>query len=437
MAIVIVVLCICFLVLLITWGKLNPFLAFLIVSFVAGFFLNIPVQLISQSVQKGIGDILGSLVIIISTGAMLGKIISISGAGQRIAFVLVNISGRTYIQWAVLATGFIIGLPLFYSVGFVLVIPLIFSVSYHYKLSAVYVAVPMLSALSVTQGFLPPHPAPAALVVQFGASMGKTLLYGIAIAIPAMILGGPLFAETLKKIPSAPLKTFKAVHIEEDKLPGVLNSFLSALLPVFVLIIATVLPFIFPGNSTIEKITTIIGDPAIVMLAALLFATFTLGIRMKRSMKDIMNVYADAVKDISMILLVMGGAGALKQILLDSGVSDEIGKTLMNIHINPLILAWLISAIVRIALGSATIAGLTTAGIIAPMMAQLNVDPNLMVLSIGAGSLMFSHVNDPAFWMFKEYFTLSFNDTIRSWSFMETIVAITGLIGVLILDQFL
>ena len=436
MAILTILLCICALVLIITWGKINPFLAFLVVSIAAGLLLGVPLQAISRSIQKGIGDILGSLVIIISTGAMLGKLIAQSGAAQKIASALMSISGKKYIQWAALMTGFIIGIPLFYSVGFVLVIPLIFSISYQYKLPAVYVATPMLAALSVAHGFLPPHPSPAALVIQFNASMGKTLLYGLAIAIPAMIIGGPLFAETLKKVHSAPLKTFQAAHLPEDKLPGAVNSFFSALLPVFLLIITTLLPFFFQRDPRIEKITSLIGDPAIVMLLALFVATYTLGIRMKISIKELMNIYRDAVKDISMILLVMGGAGALKQILMDSGISDEIAKALLGISIHPLILAWLISAMIRVCLGSATIAGLTTAGIIAPMMTQLNVDPSLMVLSIGAGSLMFSHVNDPAFWMFKEYFTLSFKDTIRSWSLMETTVAVVGLLGVLILNQF-
>lgn len=437
MSIVIVVLCIVALVLFITWGKMNAFLAFMIVSMGAGLLLGVPIELISASMQKGIGDILSSLVIIISTGAMLGKLIAQSGAAQKIASVLMRLSGRKYIQWALLLTGFIVGIPLFYSVGFVLVIPLIFSVSYQYKLPAVYVATPMLAALSVAHGYLPPHPSPAALVVQFNASMGKTLLYGLAIAIPAMIAGGPLFAETLKKIPSAPLKTFQASLLPEDKLPGAFNSFISALLPVFLLIITTLLPLLFAENAFVMKITFFIGDPATVMLLALLLATYTLGLRMKKTMTGLMLIYGDAVKDIAMILLVMAGAGALKQILMDSGISDDIAKALLDIDIHPLVLAWLISAMIRVCLGSATIAGLTTAGIVAPMMGQLNVDPSLMILSIGAGSLMFSHVNDPAFWMFKEYLSLSFKDTIRSWSLMETTVAIVGLLGVLVLNQLI
>jgi Gnt-I system high-affinity gluconate transporter len=293
---------------------------------------------------------------------------------------------------------------------------------------------PMLAALSVTHGFLPPHPSPAALVMQFNANMGLTLLYGIAIALPTIIIAGPWFSKTLKNISSVPLQTFQSQTLPEEKLPSAVNSFLSALLPVFLLIITTLLPFLIPQNVLVQKISSFLGEPAMVMLIALVVATFTLGIRMSKPMSEIMACYADAVKDIAMILLIIGSAGALKQVLMDSGVSNEIALALQGLHMQPLFLGWTIAAIIRVCLGSATVAGLTTAGIIAPLMMQSDVNPNLMVLSIGAGSLMFSHVNDPGFWMFKEYFNLSIMDTIRSWSVMETIVAVVGLAGVLLLD---
>jgi Gnt-I system high-affinity gluconate transporter len=437
MIITIIIFSIVALVLLITWGKLNPFIAFLLVSIASGLLLGIPLQDITKSVQKGIGDMLGSLIIVISMGAMLGKLVAESGAAQKITSVMMKAAGEKYIRWALVGTGFIVGIPLFYNVGFVLLIPIIFSVSYQYKLPAVYVGLPMLAALSVTHGFLPPHPSPAALVVQFNANMGLTLLYGIAIAIPAIVIAGPWFTKSLKNIASAPLQTFQSKTLAEEKLPGTANSFLSALLPVFLLIITTLLPFLFPQNPMFRKLCSFLGEPAIVMLIALLVATFTLGIRMSKSMTEIMSCYADAIKDIAMILLIIAGAGSLKQVLIDSRMSNEIGLALQDLPVHPLVLGWTISAIIRVCLGSATVAGLTTAGIIAPLMLQTGVNPNLMVLSIGAGSLMFSHVNDPGFWMFKEYFNLNVKDTIRSWSVMETLVAVTGLGGVMILNLFI
>ena len=435
MTFLIIFLCIAGLILMITWGKINPFLAFLIVSIAAGLLLGIPFNKIVASVQKGIGDTLGSLVIIIALGAMLGKLVADSGAAQKIASVMMNAFGTKYIQWALVVTGFIVGIPLFYGVGFVLLVPLIFSVVYQYKLPAVYIGLPMLAALSVTFGFLPPHPSPTALVVQFNANIGLTLIYGLIIAIPAIILAGPVFSKTLKNIHSVPLETFHGTILPEDRLPGAVSSFLSALLPVIVLMIATLLSnFISP--DTLSGKVIFLSEPAVVMLVSLAVATYVLGIKQGSSVKKVMSIYAESIKDIAVILLIIGSSGALKQVLTDSGVSEQIAAGLHHINIQPLILAWLIAAIIRICVGSATVAGLTTAGILAPLILHSNVNPNLMVLSIGAGSLACSHVNDSGFWLFKEYFNLSIKDTLRSWTMMETIVSIVGLAGVLILNIF-
>src|SRR5690349_4874708 len=235
MSIAIVLGCIIILILLITWGKLNAFLAFLIVSVLAGALLELPSEKIMSSIQHGMGDTLGSLVAIICLGAMLGKLVAESGAAQKIAMVLMNAFGVRYLQWALMITGFIIGIPLFYNVGFVLMIPLIFSVVYQYKLPAVYIGLPMLASLSVTHGFLPPHPAPTALVAQFKANMGVTLMYGLIVAIPAIIVAGPIFSKSLKRIVSVPLKTFEVKTLPAEQLPGRANSFLSSLLPVILL----------------------------------------------------------------------------------------------------------------------------------------------------------------------------------------------------------
>lgn len=433
----IVFLCIIVLVLLISWAKFNPFLAFLIVSIGAGLWLGIPLDKITASVQKGIGDTLGSLVIIIGLGAMLGKLVAESGAAQKITQVLMRIFGKKHLQWALMVTGFVVGIPLYYNVGFVLMVPLIFSVVYQYKLPAVYIGLPMLAALSVTHGFLPPHPSPTALVTQLKANMGLTLLYGIILAIPAIIVAGPLFSKTLKHIRSTPLQAFQAKLMADEQLPQAANSFLTALLPVLLITITTIIPFVTTLSGIWLQFVLFISDPVIVMLLSLLTATFTLGIHTGRSMKVIMDIYGDAIKDVALILLIVAGAGVLKQVFTDSGVSSAIAQNIKGLQIHPLILGWVIAGIIRICVGSATVAGLTAAGIIAPVIPQMQVNPNLMVLSIGAGSLLFSHVNDSGFWMYKEYFNLSIRDTIRSWSLMETIVSVMGLIGVLIMDIFL
>ena len=437
MTILAILACILGLVLLISWARINAFLAFLIVSIITGLALGIPLNKITASVQKGIGDTLGSLVIVIALGAMLGKLVAESGAAQKITQVLMNAFGPKRIQWALMITGFIVGIPLFYNVGFVLLIPLIFSAVYQLRMPAVYVGLPMLAALSVTHGFLPPHPAPSALVGQFNANMGLTLLYGTAIAIPAIIIAGPLFAQTLKDLKVEPLKTFHKDPVPEEDLPSAGMSFLASLLPVGMLALTTLVPLVTTVEGNAKDLLQFLAEPSIVMLIAVIFATFALGLKGNRSMSQVMEIYVEAVKDVSIILLIVSGAGALKQVFTDSGVSQQIASLLQGWTLHPLVLGWLISAVIRVAMGSATVAGLTTAGIIAPVMGTTGVDPNLMVLSIGAGSLMFSHVNDSGFWMFKEYFNLSIRQTLRSWSLMETIVAVVGLIGVMILSRII
>jgi Gnt-I system high-affinity gluconate transporter len=289
----------------------------------------------------------------------------------------------------------------------------------------------------VTHGFLPPHPAPAALVAQFHANMGKTLLYGMTIAIPAIILAGPVYSRTLKHIVSSPLEGLVAAEKPDAQLPSMGNSVLSSLLPVMLLMLTTLIPALVHLSPTWKAVMVFFGDPSIILLLAIGTATYTLGIRSGLSMVRIMRIYEEAVKDIAMILLIIAGAGALKEVFSASGVSGEIAGVLQTWPVHPLVLGWLIAAIIRVCLGSATVAGLTAAGIILPLTNRLHVDPNLMVLSVGAGSLFFSHVNDGGFWLFKEYFNLSIKDTIRSWSVMETIVSVVGLMGVLAINYLM
>src|ERR1700744_2145908 len=364
---------------LISWGRVNAFLAFLVVSLVTGLLLGIPFDHIAGAVYKGIGDNLGQLEIVLVLGAIVGKIVLECGEAQLIATTMMNIFGERYIQWALIVTGFIIGIPLFYNVGFVLMVPLIFSVVYKYKLPAVYIGLPMLASLSVTHGFLPPHPAPAALVAQFHANMGKTLLYGMTIAIPAVILAGLVYSKTLKHIVSSPLEGLVAAEKPESQLPGIGNSLLTSLLPVILLMLTTILPLLYSGSAAWRSGLQFVGDPSIILLLAIGVATWTLGLRGGMPMKKIMGVYEEAVRDVAVILLIVGGARALKEVFTDRGVSKEIAGILQGWPVHPLVLGWRMAAIIRVCLGSATVAGVTAAGIILPLMNRLHVDPNLMV----------------------------------------------------------
>ena len=430
--------CLLLLILLISYFKVDAFLSLVIVSILLAIFLGIPLGKIPSVVEKGIGNMLGSLTLTIVFGAMLGKLVAESGAAQKIAEVMANVMGVKNMQWGLMITGFIVGIPLFYNVGFVLFVPIIFSVVYQYKFPAVYIGLPMLASMSVTHGFLPPHPSPVALVAMLHADMGKSLIMGIVVAIPAVILAGPVFSKTLKNIKTGPLKLFDAGKLENksnQNNPSQTNSFFSAILPVLLLIIFTAIPYLFPDIKVQESgILSFFSSPSIVMLLSLAVATYTLGIRQGRNIKEIMTVYAEAVKDISMILLIIAGSGIFKEVMEASGVSLTLANSMEKLPVHPLILGWMIAGIIRICIGSATVSALTAAGVIMPLAAQSGINPNLMVLSLGAGSLLFSHVNDSGFWMFKEYFNLSIKDTLRSWSIMEIIVSVVGLLGVLALN---
>ncbi len=438
MTFVIIFVCIIGLVALITWAKVNPFLAFLFISTLSGLLLGMEPKAVMQSVTKGIGDTLGSLVIVIVLGAMLGKLVGESGAAKQIANLFQKVFGTRFIIWAMAFTGLVVGIPLYYNVGFVLLIPIIFSVASFNRLPLIYVGLPMLTSLSVMHGFLPPHPSPTALVMQFHADMATTFFYGLCIGLPAIVIAGPIYSSSLRKLHAKADKIETLKVVEQNTPPGVLNSILSSLLPVVIILVAVVFEKILNDvENPIVNVVSLLTDPNVVMGMTIIIATYSLGISQGRRLSEVMSIYTDAVRDIAMILLIIGSAGILKQVYYDSGASKEIASALMGWSLPPLLLAWIITAILRVCLGSATIAGLTAAGIIYPIVAETRVDPNLMVLAIGAGSLFFSHVNDTAFWMFKEYFGLSMRDTFRSWTMMETIVSFVGLVGVLILDMFL
>lgn len=438
MPLLIVILGILLLFVLIAYFKLNAFITFIIVSLFVGIAEGMEPLAVVDSIQNGIGSILGFLVIILGLGAMLGKLVADSGAAQRITTKLVTTFGKKNIQWAVVLTGFIVGIPMFYSVGFVILVPLIFTIAAATGLPLLYVGLPMLASLSVTHGYLPPHPAPTAIAATFNADIAKTLLYGIAVAIPAIIVAGPLLSRTLKGINATPLKEFlNPVVLKEEEMPGMANSIISALLPVILIAVAALSEFTLPNSFFLKKTILFMGNPAIAMLISVLVAIYTLGIGRGKKMKEVMDSVGSAITGITMVLLIIAGSGALKQVLVDSGVSEYIGALLQESSISPLILAWLIATVIRVCVGSATVAGLTAAGIVLPLIQGSGVNAELMVLAIGSGSLMLSHVNDSGFWLFKEYFNLSVKDTLKSWTIMETTVGVMGLLGVLVLNIFI
>ena len=437
MSLIIVVLGICLLLILILGLKFNSFLSFVIVSLAVALAEGMPLGKAVVSIENGIGNTMAFIVMILCFGAMLGKLVSESGAAQKITSQLVKYFGIKNIQLALMLTGFVVGISLFYDVGFFVMIPLVFTIAASTGLPLLYVGLPMLAALSVTHGYLPPHPAPTAITAMFNADLGKTMVYGIIVAIPAIIISGPILSRALGKIDAKPLKEFVSQKpLKEEELPGFWTSFFSALLPVVLIGISTIAGFILKEDNVVRKILGYFGNPVIAMLLSVLFAVFTLGLARGRKIPEIMNTLTHSVVSITTIMLLIAGAGALKQVLVDSGVSTYIGELLGKSNLSPLFLGWLIATVLRFCVGSATVAGITTAGIVLPMVTGTAVTPELMVLAIGSGSLMLGHVNDGGFWLFKEYFNLSVKDTLRTWTIMETSIGVSGLIGVMILSLF-
>lgn len=447
MPLVIVAIGIVALLILIMGLKLNTFISLIIVSFGVALALGMPLDGIVKTIEAGLGGTLGHLALIFGLGAMLGKLIADSGGAQRIAMTLVKKFGEKNIQWAVVAASFIIGIALFFEVGLVLLIPIVFAISRELKVSILYLGIPMVAALSVTHGFLPPHPGPTVIAGEYGADIGQVLLYGFIIAVPTVILAGPIFTKIAKRlVPESFTKTGSIASLGEQKsfkleeTPGFGISVFTALLPVILMSIATIITLMqktmgFEDNGLLAAIR-FIGEAGTSMLLSLLFAVYSMGVARKIPMKDIMESCTSAILHIGMMLLIIGGGGAFKQVLIDGGVGDYVAELFKGTSLSPILLAWIIAAILRISLGSATVAALTTAGLVIPMLGQTDVNLALVVLATGAGSLIASHVNDAGFWMFKEYFGLSMKETFATWSLLETIISVAGLGFILLLSLF-
>ncbi|PJN89394.1 GntP family permease [Bacillus sp. mrc49] len=447
MPLVIVAVGIVALLILIMGLKLNTFISLIVVSFGVALALGMPLDQIVKTIEAGLGGTLGHLALIFGLGAMLGKLIADSGGAQRIAMTLVNKFGEKNIQWAVVAASFIIGIALFFEVGLVLLIPIVFAISRELKVSILYLGIPMVASLSVTHGFLPPHPGPTVIAGEYGADLGQVLLYGFIIAVPTVFLAGPVFTKIAKRlVPASFTKTGSIASLGEQKTfkledtPGFGISVFTALLPVILMSIATIITLLqktmgFEDNGLLAAIR-FIGEAGTSMLLSLLFAVYSMGLARKIPMKDIMDSCTNAILHIGMMLLIIGGGGAFKQVLIDGGVGDYVAELFKGTSLSPILLAWIIAAILRISLGSATVASLTTAGLVIPMLGQTDVNLALVVLATGAGSLIASHVNDAGFWMFKEYFGLSMKETFATWTLLETIISVAGLGFILLISLF-
>ncbi|MFU9137094.1 gluconate:H+ symporter [Erwinia tasmaniensis] len=415
--------------------KVNGFIALIFVSAVVGVAEGMTPLAVIASIQKGVGGTLGSLALILGFGAMLGRLVSDTGAAQRVATTLIAAFGKARLQWALVVTGLIVGLAMFYEVGFVLLLPLVFTIVAAAQLPLLYVGVPMVAALSVTHCFLPPHPGPTAIATIFGANIGTTLLYGLIITLPTVIIAGPLFSRFLKSFEHSPPEgLFNPKIFEEHEMPGFWTSIFAAVIPVILMALAAICELTMPKENALRQFFEFVGNPAVALFISVVVAVLTLGLRNGRKMEEVMDICGSSIAAIAMILFIIAGGGAFKQVLVDSGVGDYIASLMKGSSLSPLLMCWTVAAMLRVALGSATVAAITTAGIVTPLVAITHTDPALMVLAVGSGSVIASHVNDPGFWLFKGYFNLSLVETLKTWTVMETLISFLGLAGVLIIN---
>ncbi len=417
--------------------KVSPFLSLLLVAIATGLLLGMPAATVLKSIEKGVGSTLSGLALILCLGAILGKILEASGAAEKITITLINGFGLKKIQWAVMLTGFLIGIPLYYNAGFVILVPLVFMLVKKTGLPLLYVAIPMAAALSTTHCFLPPHPGPVVLVNAFGADMGKVLVYGIIIAIPAVIVAGPLLGRFLKNIQSAAAPVVSSPEKIQVQLPKAFPSFMIALLPVLLITLSVVYNAFLDQAHPLRQFFSFVGEPVIALFVSVILAIYYFGIRAGIQMDNIMKWVSDAIAGIAMILLIITAGGVFKQVLQDSGTGTYIASFSSKWQMPPLIFGWVITALLRVMIGSATVAGITAAGIVSPLVAAGTVSPELMVLAVGSGSVFGSHINDSGFWMYKEFFRLTLKQTFLSWTVMETLISIIGLAGVLALNAIL
>ncbi|ELJ9291260.1 gluconate:H+ symporter [Staphylococcus pseudintermedius] len=427
--------------------QLNTFVALVITAMVTGILLGMPFDKIVATIETGMGGTLGHIALIFGLGAMLGKLLADGGGATQIADTLIAKLGKKYVQWAMVIASFIIGIALFFEVGLVLLIPLVFTIAKRMNVSQLKIGMPMVTALSVTHGFLPPHPGPVVIAKELGANIGEVLLYGFIVAIPVTIIAGPVFAKIAPRLtPTAfqregdisslgATKSFK-----DEELPSFGLSTFTALLPVLLMLFATLWQLISghegKAHNTLESMIYFIGSAGTAMLIAVVFAVFSMGIRRGIPTKQVMNTLTQAIYPIGMMLLIIGAGGAFKQVLIDGGVGGAIEKIFTDVNISPILLAWLVAAILRLALGSATVAAISTTGIVLPLLQTADVNLALVALAIGAGSIFCSHVNDAGLWMFKEYFGLTVKETFLTWSLIETIISVSGLVFVLFISLF-
>ena len=420
------------LILLIAVVKLNPVITLFVVSLSLAIVAGMPFPSVIHSFEAGVGGTLGHIAIIVALGTMLGKMMAESGAADQIANTLIRLFGEKNVPWAMVFIGLLVGLPAFFEVGFVLLIPVAFTVARRTGTSLVLVGLPMVAGLSVVHGLVPPHPAAMLAVTIYKADVGKTIFYALLIGLPTAVIAGPLYAKLIaphvQLNAENPMAAQIAGHDETRTLPSFWISILTILLPVILMLVGSWADAVSASGSALNNCLRLVGNDDLALLIGALVSFVTLGTMRGFSRETILRFSNECLAPTATITLLVGAGGGFGRVLLDSGVSGAIIVAAMQSHVPLLLLAWLLAALMRLATGSSTVAMTTAAGIVAPIaLHSTGVHPELLAIATGAGSLIFSHVNDGGFWLVKEYFNMSVGQTIKTWSICETIISVTAL----------
>jgi GntP family gluconate:H+ symporter len=419
------------LVVLIARLKLHPFIALVSVSLAMGVVAGMSPAAAVKAFQDGVGNTLGFIAVVVGLGTMLGKMMAESGAATRIATTLIDLFGERRVHWAVMFVAFIVGIPVFFQVGFVLLVPLVFTIARRTGLSLVKIGIPLVAGLSVVHGMLPPHPAAMLAVTAYNADIGRTILYGLLVGLPTASLAGPVFATWIAPRIMLPAENPLARQLEGEstaKMPGFAISVFTVLIPVILMLLASAADIVLDPASSVRTLLHFVGNPIVALLLALLFSFWSLGRSRHFTREEVMKFCNDCLGPTATILLVIGAGGGFNQVLVQSGVGAAIAHMAIGSHASPLLLAWSVATLIRVATGSATVAMTTAAGIVAPIAVAIpGTSAELLVLATGAGSLMLSHVNDAGFWLIKEFFNMTVPQTLKTWTVAETIIGVAGL----------
>jgi GntP family gluconate:H+ symporter len=423
------------LVLLVAVFKLNPFLSLFLASLSIAIAAGMPLSTVIHSFEAGVGGTLGHIAVVVALGTMLGKMMAESGGATAIANTLIKWFGEKRVPWAMMLIGFVIGLPVFFEVGFVLLIPIAFTVARRTRTSLILVCLPLAAGLSVVHGLVPPHPAALLATTIYHADVGRTIMYGVIVGLPTAVIAGPFFAKFINRyvhIPDEiPMSAEFVDHGEEKKLPSFALTLFTSLLPVMLMLVGSWADTFTAQGSGANQALHLVGNDDMALLIGVLLSFFTLGKLSGFTRETILRFSNECLAPTATITLLVGAGGGFGRILQDSGASRALVASALQTHVPVLLLAWLLAALMRLSVGSSTVAMATAAGIVAPIaLHSPNVHPELLAIATGAGSLIFSHVNDGGFWLVKEYLNMSVTETMKTWSVLETIISVTALVFV-------